>query len=184
MLQAIKTYWWSIGLRGLILMVFGFTALYFPEFGMDRLLYTVGGCLGTLAMLQFIFSMLQKYQNRRWVPLFTFSIVDTMLTVLIFAHPKISAYWLNTVIAFWSLFLAFGVIYLALRKMGNRPLLFTLAGGSILFSFYLFNNLNTPFAAQSQLIGAFTLTLGTLASYYGIRLLLTKTRFSRPEHSP
>lgn len=158
-------HWWAIALRGILAMLFGLVALFWPRLTLEALVI----CFGVFALLGGILAVVLALGDRgmhaRWGVLLTEGLVGITIGLLTFFWPLITALVLLYLIALWAIIT--GVLELAVavwmhQSTGNEWMLVLGGLASLLFGVLLAVLPGGGLLALTWLIGLYALVFGVL----------------------
>jgi uncharacterized membrane protein HdeD (DUF308 family) len=118
--QVSRHYWWILGIRGLLAVIFGFAAFFWPGLTLFVLVYLFGAYALVDGVVAVVVSLqVRKYLQQWWVLLLE-GIVGIAAGVLTFAWPGITALALLYLIAAWAI--VTGIFEIATAFLGRSPL--------------------------------------------------------------
>ncbi len=171
--QVSRRYWWIIGLRGLLAVLFGLAAFFWTGLTLLALVYLFGAYALVSGVMMVIVSLEGRKYYRQWWVLLIEGLVGIAAGVVAFAWPFITALALLYLIAAWAI--VTGVFEIAASFSGLLPMAqewtLALAGIlSILFGVLLVVLPGAGILGLVWLIGAYALA-------YGIVLIIRAFQF-------
>ncbi len=165
--------WWLVVLRGLLAILFGLTAFFWP--GLTWLVLVL--MFGVYAMVDGAFAMLSglvssKYSPRWWVFLLE-GLVSVAAGVVALLRPGLAGFALILVIAAWAILTGILEIAAAIplrREISNEWMLGFGGFVSIVFGFLVLFQPATGGLVITLMIGAYALIFGILLVALGLRL--------------
>lgn len=173
MLEALARNWWLPALRGVVGILFGAVAIFYPASTLAVLVIL----FGAFALVDGLFAVFAAIANRReeprWTSLLLSGIIGIIIGVVTFFWPGITALALLFLIAAWAIIIGIGEIVAAirLRKVIREEWLLLIAGVlSVLFGvvFLLFPGVGA--LAVVLWIGVWAIVVGVLRIAAGFRL--------------
>jgi uncharacterized membrane protein HdeD (DUF308 family) len=169
-------YWWALALRGVLGIIIGLIALFFPDVTLAALVLLfaaymlVDGVLAIAAAVQ-----AARRHERSW-PLLLEGVADIAAGLIAFFWPAITLLVLVYVIGFWAIVSGILMIGSALRPPRRDEWLFVLAG--------ILSMIFGGLILIAPVVGAVVLAwwFGAYAFAFGIVLLILAFRLRRPEH--
>src|SRR5580693_8531067 len=133
MLHTLTANWWALALRGLAAVVFGLLTFFLPGITLVTLVLL----FGAYALIDGLFNVVAFFRvaSHHWALLLE-GVIGTIVGVLTFAWPAITAFALLYLIAFWAILTGIFEIVagIHLRKtMSNEWLLLLMGCFSLLF---------------------------------------------------
>lgn len=158
--------WWALLLRGIFIIIFGITALSFPEFAAGALAVF----FGVLAVLDGIIIITESLLNRfeRWGVMLAAGLISLIAGGLAILWPGMVILIVLYIIAVRSLLVGIMEIITAirLRKIMDNEWMMIIGGAiSVIFAVVIF--LHAEIAAE-----ALVLMLGLVALFLGIIMLI------------
>lgn len=176
MLSMMVRYWWTLVLRGLVAVIFGVTALIWPDVTVATLIIF----FGAYALVDGVFAVVASAQQeaRRWTMLLR-GLAGIAIGLVVFFWPVLTALALLYLIAGWAM--ATGGLELAaairLRKEIKGEWLFVLSGmASLVFGALMVAWPGAGAVALVWLIASYALIFGGLLIGLGLRLRNLKPR--------
>ena len=165
--------WWLVAVRGLLAILFGLIALFWP--GLTWLVLIL--MFGAYAILDGVFAMLSgvvssRYSPRWWVFLLE-GVVSIAAGVIAWMRPDLASFVLIIVIAVWAILTGAFEIAAAVRLRREIKNEWMLALGgfvSIVLGILLFFQPATGGLVITLMIGAYALMFGVLLLMLGFRL--------------
>lgn len=165
-------HWWALTLRGVVAILFGLVALFWPRLTLGALVV----CFGAFALVGGIFAVLVALGDRgvhaRWGALLIEGLVGIAIGLITFFWPFATALALLALIAAWAL--VTGVLELMVtawtyRVMENAWILLLSGLASLLFGLVLIVLPNVGLLAFTWLIGIYALFFGVLLVSLSLR---------------
>jgi uncharacterized membrane protein HdeD (DUF308 family) len=179
--------WWLVVLRGLLAILFGVTALFWP--GLTWLVLML--MFGIYAMVDGAFAMLSglvrsRYSPRWWVFLLE-GLISVAAGVIALARPGLAGFALLVVIAAWAILT--GILEIAaairLRRELSNEWMLTFGGFlSIVFGILVLFQPAAGGLVITLMIGAYALVFGILLVALGFRLRKWDVRPSSADREP
>ena len=188
--------WWVLALRGLIAVLFGLAAFFWPGGIGPQALAVLVPLFGTYAIINGLFAIgiafMERGQYERWGVLEHWwvllleGLVGIAAGIVTFAWPSIAIGTLLYVIAAWAI--VNGLLELSaavwLRNVFRDELL-PMVGGilSLILGLILVFRPDAPPLAVLWVFGAFAISFGVLFSMFALRLRgLIEVREAAPQH--
>lgn len=180
--------WWLVVLRGLLAILFGLTAFFWP--GLTWLVLVL--MFGVYALVDGAFAMLSglvssKYSPRWWVFLLE-GLVSVAAGVVALVSPGLAGFALILVIAAWAILTGILEITAAIRlrrEISNEWMLGFGGFVSLVFGFLVLFQPLTGGLVITLMIGAYALIFGILLVALGLRLRRLDVRTgSRRDREP
>jgi len=130
--QVSRNYWWTMGIRGLLAVLFGLAALVWPRLTLLVLVYLFGAYALVDGVVAVIVSIQERKNLRYWWVLLLEGIAGIIAGVIAFVWPGITALALLYLIAAWAI--VTGILEIATALSGRLPVAqeWTLAVAGIL----------------------------------------------------
>lgn len=171
--------WWAIALRGVLGIVFGLIALFWPGATMLSLVLVFSAYMLVDGVVGIIAAVRAARQGERWGLLVLEGIVDILTGIIAFALPGLTVLVFVLLVAAWALISGALLLVAAFRLVGDHGRGWLVVGGiaSIVYGALL---------VIAPLIGALVLTwwIGAYALVFGFSLLIVgfKLRAHRNDH--
>jgi uncharacterized membrane protein HdeD (DUF308 family) len=165
--------WWAFVLRGVVAILFGIAAWFWPGLT-ARVLVTLFGAYALVdGLLAIVAGIAARDENQRWWAQVLRGIAGVILGVAVFVWPGVTALILLYIIAAWAL--ATGVLEIIaavqLRQLVANEWLLALGGlASVLFGLLLFVFPGEGALGLLGLISLYAVLFGVLLIALGIRL--------------
>ncbi|MGC9342931.1 MAG: HdeD family acid-resistance protein [Bacteroidales bacterium] len=164
--------WKLSSLNGILAIIFGLVALFFPQITIVSLAiyFAVTILLGGLALI--ISSVIKKESLSRWYILLLEGVVGIILGVLILAQPQSAATFFVALMGFWALFIGLVFLFTYFRKdLPEIMNIFHIVAGiiSILIGFLIVLN---PFESTRVI----TVLIAIYAIAYGVISLINTSK--------
>ena len=179
--------WWLVVIRGLLALLFGLIALFWP--GLTWLVLIV--LFGAYAIMDGVFAMLSgvvssRYSPRWWVFLLE-GVISVAAGVIAWMRPGLASLVLIIIIAVWAILT--GVLEIAaairLRREIKNEWMLALGGFvSIVLGVLMFFQPATGELIITLMIGAYALMFGILLVMLGFRLRKWDIRSTSTDHGP
>ncbi len=166
-------YWWALVIRGIVAILFGLAALFWP----GRTLLVLVLLFGAYALIDGIFAVIAALGDRRehpnWGMLLIGGIIGIIIGIITFFWPGITALTLLYLIAFWAILIGIYELSLAfgmhLAASGEWALV--LSGIiSIIFGLILLFQPGAGALALVLVIGVYAIIIGILLLIRAFRL--------------
>lgn len=179
--------WWLVVVRGLLAILFGLAAFFWP--GLTFLVLVL--MFGVYALVDGAFAMLtglmrSKYSSRWWVFLLE-GLISVAAGAIALIQPGLAGFALILVIAVWAILTGILEIAAAVRlrrEITNEWLLGFGGFVSIVFGILLLFQPATGGLVVTLMIGAYALIFGVLLVALGFRLRRMDTGPGRPDREP
>ncbi len=165
--------WWTFTIRGVIAILFGFAAIFWPALTLGALVLLFGAYVlvdGIFALGAAIRAMQHK---TRWWPLLLQGLAGVAAGILTFVYPGITTVVLLVIIAAWAIVSGIGALIAAIelrRYISNEWLLGLSGVASILFGIILFAQPGAGALALIWVIGIYAIVFGVLELGFSFRL--------------
>jgi uncharacterized membrane protein HdeD (DUF308 family) len=126
--QVPRNYWWLLGIRGLLAVLFGLAALAWPRLTLLVLVLLFGAYALISGVMAVIVSLQERHVFARWWVLLLEGLAGIAAGVLTFVWPAITAVVLLYLIAAWAI--VTGLFEIAAAFSGRQPVTqeWTMAG--------------------------------------------------------
>jgi uncharacterized membrane protein HdeD (DUF308 family) len=179
--------WWMIVVRGILAILFGLIAFFWPDLTFLLLILT----FGAYAIVDGIFAMLtgvasSRYSSRWWVFLLE-GIVSLAAGMISILQPGLAGFVLIAVIAAWAILTGAFEIAAAVRlrrEITNEWMLAFAGFVSIVLGAVLFFQPATAGIVITLMIGTYALIFGVLLVILGLRLRKWDVRPRSPDREP
>ena len=165
--------WWAVGLRGLIAILFGLAAFFWPGLTLFALVIL----FGAYALVDGIFAILAAVraaeQHTRWWSLVVEGLVGIAVGLLTFFYPGVTAVALLYIIAAWAIVTGTLEIIAAIQlhqEITNEWLLGLSGLASVLFGIVAMVTPGAGALAIVWLIGVYAIVFGVLQLGLAYRL--------------
>lgn len=177
MMKIFKPLWWTIGLRGLLLLMFGIIAVTAPNMTVQTLMMYLGVMFGGVGSIQLIAGFLLRKKVQKWWQIVPISLIDLAIAFFATQSSNKAAIVFTYIIGFWALLIGVAMLYLALRSKELKIFLYINCILSIGFGIVI---LTGPFNTDKNLhfiVGFYTILLSFFVMSIAYRLF----RFKEPE---
>ena len=158
---------WSVGLWGVLSVIFGALVLAWPEITLKVFLIVLGVYLLATGVTLGIGSLVNR--GNHWVGGAVIGALSAIAGLYVFANPKISALAVLTVIAIWAI--ATGGLSLVAGLEGKNNWWMILFGAAlVLFGFYIFANPGGGALTLVWLLGVTMIFSGIMEVVVAMRL--------------
>jgi uncharacterized membrane protein HdeD (DUF308 family) len=164
--------WWTVALRGVIAIIFGLAALFWPGITLATLVFLFASFVLGSGILLVITALRDRLNNVHGWLLLIEGVISIILGVFVFALPAIAALVLLYFIAAWAIMTGIFEIVAAIglrKEIENEWLLFLVGIGSVVFGVLL---VIWPGASALAILW----TIGVYAIFFGILLLILAFR--------
>lgn len=163
--QISRHYWWILGIRGLLAVLFGLAAFLWPGLTLLVLVFLFGAYALVDGVVAVIVALQERRNLRRWWVLLLEGLVGIAAGVVAFVWPAITALALLYVIAAWAI--VTGVFEIAAAFLGVLPVMMewtlALAGAiSVVLGVLLVLLPGVGLLSLVWLIGVYALVFGVL----------------------
>lgn len=170
----LQRYWKGILVRGIIAIIFGLFALFYPGFGLELLVLY----FGAFALVDGIVAFFVGFSSKS-AALILEGVIGILVGLFVFFFTLQAAYLFILLIGFWAILTGILEIIAAieLRKHMADELWLLLVGiASLIFGFYVFVNPLVSAAVIIFVIGIYALVFGTFL--VGLSLTLKNSKKS------
>lgn len=165
-------HWWAVALRGVLAILFGLLAIFWPRLTLEVLVI----CFGAFALVGGIFAVVVALGDRgahaRWGVLLVEGLFGIAVGLVTFFWPFITALVLLYLIAIWAIVtggLEIAVAAWMHRAVGNEWMLLLGGIASLLFGVLLAALPGVGLLALTWLIGMYALVFGVLLVFLGFQ---------------
>lgn len=174
--------WWALALRGLVAVLFGLAALFWPGLVLAALILLFGAYALVDGVLGIIAAFRSSVEGMtRWV-LLTEGGIGILFGIVALVWPDLTALGLLYIIAFWAVLAGIARILRAilLRREIENEWSMALSGIlSVILGIVLLFLPGTALLAYAWLIGLFALALGVMLIVYAFRVRRQRRTGSR-----
>jgi uncharacterized membrane protein HdeD (DUF308 family) len=168
-----KPAWMALMLRGIISVIFGLFAFFYPYLTMATLVMLIGIFITVNGILTIIMAFTYKRHNDHWWNYLLQGLISLVLGILIMTWPGITAILLFMIVAAWIIIV--GIIeiiaYINLRQLFTNNLILVVAGIlSVLLGLYFIRFPKAGIFALIWLIGIYAIFIGSLSIIAAIKL--------------
>jgi uncharacterized membrane protein HdeD (DUF308 family) len=162
--------WWTLVLRGVVAVLFGLAALFWP----GKTLFVLILFFGAYTLVDGIFAIVGGIMDssRRWLLLIE-GVLGVVAGLILLARPGLGALVLLYVIAFWAIVTGVMEILAAIslrREIDNEWLMILGGALSVLFGVILAILPGAGLLSLTWLIGAYALVFGVAFIFLGFRV--------------
>jgi uncharacterized membrane protein HdeD (DUF308 family) len=155
---------WIITLKGIVALIFGLVALFYPGMTVAVLTQVFGFMLLIAGVIFIVGAIFHTKHNQSWSSWLFEGIIDLIMGLIIIAFPIFAVGAFMILIAIWALIMGIWRIYLAFKFTSQRGIL--LFGGIISLIFGILVLIN-PFAGA----GAIMIVIGIWAIIFGLSVI-------------
>lgn len=173
MMKIFKPLWWTIGLRGLLLLMFGIIAVTAPNMTVQTLMMYLGVMFGGVGIIQLLAGFFLRNKIQKWWQIIPISLVDLSVAFFATQSSNKAAIVFTYIIGFWALLIGVAMLYLALRSKELKIFLYINCFLSLGFGIVI---LTGPFNTEKNLhfiVGFYTILL----SFFVISIAFKLFRF-------
>ena len=173
--------WWSLALRGLVAVLFGLAALFWPDLVLEVLILL----FGAYALVDGVFALIAAFgssgRGMRRLLLLIEGVLGILFGLLALFWPVLTALALLYLVAFWAVFSGIARIVMAvmLRREIENEWAIALSGMlSVILGIVLILLPGAGLLAYTWLIGILALAVGIALIYYAFRVRGQRTSTS------
>jgi uncharacterized membrane protein HdeD (DUF308 family) len=173
MLQSLGRYWWVLVLRGLISVLFAVFAFTNPKAAFTTLVLVLGFFLLADGLMALYMGFAMRNRDRDWWIVLLEGLLGTVLGILTFINPDITASGILLVIALWCMVTGVFEISTAIRlreEIDNEWLLGIAGALSIALGVLMLINPTAGAFSITVWIGFYALMFGGLLIMLGLRV--------------
>jgi uncharacterized membrane protein HdeD (DUF308 family) len=157
--------WWSLLIRGIVAIIFGLLALFWPGRVLDTVVTLLGVFVLIVGIIFTVGAVAHRGPDRQWLRHLIPGIIGIIVGIITVVHPEFLAVIIVYLIAIWALIHGIGEIHAAIRLRKDvagewMPLVIGIAS-VVIGVMLLFMPLRAG-ALIVWLIGLFVLILGIL----------------------
>jgi uncharacterized membrane protein HdeD (DUF308 family) len=170
MLSFIGKLWWTVALRGLLLLIFGIIAVTAPLMPPETLISYLGFIFVGLGVIVLIASITLCKSISYWFLQLLFSLFDLALGLAIIFNTSTSAKYFSAIIAVWALLMGLSQFMLAIKPSALKIFLLINGTLSVAFAFIIYFN---PFAGNNTMnfmVGFYTILFSFFLIYIGFKM--------------
>ncbi len=169
MFEALINKWWVFAVRGILGIVFGLIALFYPGITLAALVLFLGAYAGVDGVFAIIAAVGGDGKDRLWYVLE--GTIGIGLAILILSYPVISERALIYVIGAWAILTGMLEVLAGFELPMSRDWLLALSGlASVVFGVLVFANPAAGALAIVWLIGIYAIVFGAVLLAFGFRL--------------
>lgn len=165
--------WWAEALRGVVAILFGLAAIFWPTITLTTLVLLFGAFVFLDGVFAIVAAVRAAEQAMRWWPLLLEGIVGIAIGAVSFARPGVTAVALLYLIAAWAIIAGIMRIVVAVevrREVRGEWLLAMSGALSVLLGVVLVLFPGAGALALVRVIGAFALLYGVLSLILAFQL--------------
>src|SRR5919206_765718 len=165
--------WWAIALRGVIALLFGLAAFFWPGRTLFALVFLFGAYVLVDGVLSLIAAIRAAEHHTRWWPLLLVGLAGIAAGLLTFFYPRVTAIALLYIIAAWAIITGIFQIIAAFqlrREITNEWLLGLSGLAGIIFGILAMTMPGAGALAIVWLIGIYAIIFGLLQLGLAYRL--------------
>lgn len=152
--------WWVTALEGILAILFGLAALFWPGLTLMVLVALFGIYAIVYGIVEIVGMFRAIGMHTAWWPSLLIGVVSILAGIAVFTWPGITALTVLFIIAFWAL--AVGIFEVVAGLFQARFLLAVAGAVTIMFGFVLLANPVGGALALVMVIGAFAIVRGVL----------------------
>jgi uncharacterized membrane protein HdeD (DUF308 family) len=163
--QVVLQNWWMLALRGVLAIIFGLVALFFPGIALLAFIYVFAAYAIIDGIVAIIVSIGERGSLRRWGWVLVEGILSVIAGIVAAVYPGLTAMVLLYIVAAWAIVTGITEIVAAfrIREHASREWLLGLAGLlSIVFGIILFIRPGAGLLALLWLVGIYAIIFGVL----------------------
>jgi len=156
--------WWALALRGVVAILFGVIAIFWPGLTAAALILIFGAYALVDGVFALIAAMRLARQHRRSAPFLIEGILNLLIAIVVFLWPGAALVALVYLIAFWALFTGGALIAagMALIRLSGEWLLVVSGAVSLLLGIVLLIEPAAGIVALSWWFGLYALIFGII----------------------
>ena len=162
-----ERYWWAAAVVGVVSILFGLAALFWPALALFTLVVLFGVYAIVSGIVEFVAMFRAIGQHKTWWTHLVLGLLSVGAGILVFAYPGITTFALMWIIAIWAL--AIGLTEIIAAFMTGQFMLAVSGLISVLFGLVLFANPGAGALALVLVIGIFAIIRGSVLLVHAIR---------------
>ena len=171
--QAVRSHWWLLLLRGILAIIFGIIALAAPGIALLAFIYVFAAYAILDGITAIVVSFRERSFFRGWWVLLIEGIAGIIFGILAFAWPGATALILLYLVAFWALvtgIMEIGSAFIVPRSARQRWGLGLAGLLSIIFGIILIVSPGSGLLAILWLVGIFAIVFGVSLIIYAFQI--------------
>jgi uncharacterized membrane protein HdeD (DUF308 family) len=179
--------WWAVGLRGLIAILFGLAALFWPGITLFAPVFLFGVYALVDGVLSIVAAFRAAEHHTRWWPLLLVGLAGIAAGLLTFFYPGVTAIALLYIIAAWAIVTGILEIIAAFqlhREISNEWLLGLSGLAAVIFGILATLMPGAGALAIVWLIGIYAVIFGVLQLWLAYRLRNLESSLTRRPGAP
>ncbi len=163
--QVVLRNWWMVALRGVLAILFGLIALFFPRIALLAFVYVFAAYSIVDGLVAVIVSIRERESLSRWGWVLAEGILSVVAGVIAAVYPGLTALVLLYVVAAWAILTGITEIVAAfsIREQASREWALGAAGVlSIVFGIILFISPGAGLLALLWVVGLYAILFGIL----------------------
>jgi len=174
--KQINRNWWFLALKGVLFILFGLIAIFYPGTAILTVLIYLGIVVLVTGILFLIGAIYNIRHKRPWELWMLEAIIDIALGLLFIIYPAVTLTFFITLIGVWAILLGWYqlVTYYRLRKEPENKSLYLYTGlfAVIIGILFIFNPFGTG-KVITVLIGIFALIFGVMMTIISFKIRKT-----------
>ena len=162
--------WWTVGIRGFLLLIFGIIAVSTPLITPDTLMSYLGFMELGLGIITGLVVLSLRKNISNWYVIFPIAIIDLALGTIIILNTHTAARYFSLFIAAWALTMSIVQFIIAIKPGPLRIFLVINGVLSLGFALIIYTN---PFAGNNPLnfmVGFYTILLSLLLLFIAFKM--------------
>ena len=158
-------HWWAVALRGVLAILFGLVALFWPRLTVEVLVIFFGAFALVGGMFEVVVALGDRGVHGRWEVLLVEGLAGVAIGLITFFWPGITALVLLFLIAMWAIvtgILEITVAAWVYKAMGNEWMLLLGGIASVFFGVLLALLPGVSLLALTWLVGIYAIVFGVL----------------------
>lgn len=103
--------WWFLFIKGLLFILFGGMLTFYPRETPQKMIFLLGLIILLGGLIILGLSLLNKKDNKGWVGLMTFAVIDIALGLFIMVTPNLALKVVTFLIGLWALLVGIYQLY-------------------------------------------------------------------------
>lgn len=169
MKELIQKNWWSLALRGLLLVVFGILVLAGVADNVESLMDYLGAMFLVTGIIYLVSGAVFYQRLKNWITLICISVIDIFIGLYVLFNASASQAIFTYIIGGWGILIGIFITILAFSYRKYRVVIMINGIISAILGVVIIANPLEP-SAMNLLVGLYTVLLGSVIIYQGFRL--------------
>lgn len=171
MREILQKNWWSVSIRGVLLVAFGIFTLVAGSQRPEELIIYLGITELIVGVIYIVAGISTRKEYKNWTALIVLGVIDLVFGIFALVNQERAADYFGVIVGVFGIALGLILLLMSIRTQKMRIFLYINGGISIAFGLVIFFN---PFADNIQLlnfiVGSYTVVLGVFIIYAGFRM--------------